>query len=140
VTRRLLLIATVVAALALPASALASHTTYFKTPSGNIRCAYFGPHHASVRCDILQTDNAPAKPKPANCPGDWGHSFSVGKRGHGRWLCAGDSVFKQGERSVHYGHRIKRYGITCRSKTSGLRCTNRHHHGFFLSRSKQRVF
>ena len=137
--RRLLLVAAALTALALPASALAQHITFFKTPSGNIHCAFFGPHHGQVRCDIGQTGNA-VKPRPSWCDFDFGKSYGVTRRGHGRRLCVSDSVNDPHARTLRYGKGIRKYGITCRSRTTGLRCTNRRHHGFFLSRAAQHVF
>ena len=36
--------------------------------------------------------------------------------------------------------RWSRGGFTCKASSAGLRCSNRSGHGFFLSRTSQRVF
>ena len=40
---------------------------------------------------------------------------------------------------LRYGKRFERRGYTCKSRSTGLRCT-RGAHGFFLSRERQRLF
>jgi hypothetical protein len=120
-------------------SAQALDITFFRTPSKNIDCAFFGPKGASVRCDIRETDNAP-KPRPKSCEFDYGNSYGVTRKGRGHRNCVSDSVADPDARVVRYGHSIKRYGIRCRSRESGLRCINARGHGFILSRSKQTVF
>src|SRR4051812_24585507 len=124
--------------LALPAEALAG-ITVFKTPSGNIGCAFFGPKGKSVRCDVRETDDRVA-PRPASCDLDYGHAFGLTPTGRGRRLCVGDTVLDPGARVLGYGHAMKRYGIRCTSRETGLRCVNRRGHGFSLSRGSQKVF
>jgi hypothetical protein len=122
----------VVAALALAApSASATSSSFFRTPSGNIYCAYFG----SLRCDI-RSGLMPKPPKPAGCDFDWGQTYELNRSGGARVGCVSDSVFTPSARVLRYGTRWGRGGITCISRTSGLRCTNASRHGFFLSRAR----
>ena len=39
-----------------------------------------------------------------------------------------------------YGRSLSRSGMRCVSRRRGLTCSNRDHHGFFLSRESQRRF
>jgi hypothetical protein len=125
--------------VAAPAPAAIDDITFFRTPSGNVRCAFFGPKPASLRCDIGTTDNAP-KPTPSSCEFDYGYSYGLTPKGRGRRLCVSDSVADPDARVVGDGHSIKRFGMRCVSKRPGLRCTNGSGHGFAISRAKQRVF
>jgi hypothetical protein len=130
-------------ALAQTASAAAAvgpgRPTFFRTPSGNIRCAFFGPSPASVRCDITKTDNAP-RPRPASCEFDYGMSYGMRARSRAHRLCVSDSVAGPHARVLRYGHSISRHGIRCSSRKAHLRCVNRRHHGFTLSRAAQTLF
>ncbi len=114
----------------------ASAATFFQTPSGNIGCAISG---SFVRCDVLRNDATPP-PQPASCDFDWGNAFGVSAKGRGKRLCVSDTVFDPGARTLAYGRSIKRKGIRCTSRESGLKCKNRRGHGFTLSRDRQRVF
>ncbi len=110
--------------------------TFFKTPSGNTGCAITG---TSVRCDLLRNDAA-KPPRPASCDFEWGNSFGLDRTGRARRLCNSDTVFDPGARVLAYGSSIKRRGIKCTSRESGLRCKNRSGHGFKLSRQSQKLF
>jgi hypothetical protein len=108
---------------------------FFRTPSKNIYCAYFG----SLRCDI----RSGLKPKPRRPPGcefDWGQTLVLGRSGTARVGCVSDSVFDPKARVLAYGTIWRRGGITCVSKTTGLRCFNARNHGFFLSRARSYRF
>jgi hypothetical protein len=121
--------AVIALAVAAPAAA-ATSSSFFRTPSGNIYCAYFG----SLRCDI-RSGILPKPPKPARCDFDWGQTYELPLTGAARVGCVSDSVFTPTARVLRYGTRWTRGGITCLSRTSGLRCTNGSRHGFFLSRA-----
>jgi hypothetical protein len=111
----------------------ALHSRYFKMPSKNIHCAIFS---GNLRCDILSG----LKPEPkGQCDGDW-TGLILASGGKANPVCAGDTVVKKGSKTLEYGSRWKRNKITCKSKTTGLRCHNRKDHGFFLSREKWRKF
>jgi hypothetical protein len=113
---------------------------YFKTPSGNIHCAWYsldqGPE---VRCDIQNF--TPSFKQSADCELDYGYAFAVGtKSGKGEVLCAGDTVTSPDAKVLAYGKSFDKGGLSCISTTKGLTCKNGSGHGFSLSRAKQRVF
>ena len=123
------LITLALAALGAPAAASAAS---FRSPSGNIGCYILSD---GVRCDIVRRDWEPP-PKPASCELDYGHGLSVGRRGRGRFVCAGDTALNNG-RKLHYGASIARGRFRCTSLRSGMRCVNeRNGHGFKLSRQR----
>jgi len=62
--------------------------TGFQSPSGNIGCVI--GRQGGVRCDIRNRDWRPP-PKPASCMLDWGFGLTVGRRGRGQFVCAGDT-------------------------------------------------
>ncbi len=136
--KRALLAAAVVAlgaAFAGPAHARVSSFVQFRTPSGNIGCAYdsgFGPR--SLRCDIASG----LKPRPGR-PKDcrhlaWGDSYSMGVRGRSILTCHGDTAIDPHAKVLAYGKTWSRGGFTCTSRAAGLTCRNASHHGWFLSR------
>ena len=111
--------------------------TGFQSPSGNIGCVI--GRRGGVRCDIRNRDWRPP-PKPASCMLDWGFGLTVGRRGRGRFVCAGDTTLGQGRR-LAYGDAIRRGRFRCVSRRSGMRCTNRRNgHGFALSRERAQRF
>jgi hypothetical protein len=133
-------LALVLAALALPAAApAASDFVFFKTPSGNIGCAFIDFRGKSLRCDLREISNRPPA-RPASCDFDYGQSFGLKPKGRARRLCVSDSVMEPSARRLAYGHSIRRFGIRCTSRTRGLRCVNRRGHGFTLSRDAQTLF
>ena len=96
-------------------------------PSDNIACALYS---GVLRCDIFSG----LKPEPKRkCDLDW-TGLDVAKDGKAGPVCAGDTVYDKHAPVLDYGSKWRRAGITCRSRTSGLRCHNRKGHGFFLSR------
>jgi hypothetical protein len=132
--RSLVALATALGALAgaTPASAAVS----FHSPSGNIRCVIAAKVY--TRCDITQRDWRPP-PKPSSCEFDWGNTLEVRLHGRGRFGCVSDAV--NFGRELSYGESISRGRFRCRSRTSGMRCTNtRNGHGFALSRQRVRRF
>ena len=128
----------VAAALALPAGAAfaVSGAYTFRMPSGNIYCAYehydFAPF--DLRCEI-RSRVKPLPPRPKTC-GDavWGAGYSMRQTGRAFVLCISDTIFDPKAKVLAYGTTWRGGGFTCTSKTTGLRCTNRSGHGFFLSR------
>ena len=129
------LVALVVAFGAIAASAHAARYGAFKTPSGNIVCGYGG---GSIGCGI----KTGLRPAPRNTCHDLDYS---GKRMSLRTtgaavvdLCAGDPgpFLVEAKASVlAYGSKWRGGGITCASRRTGLTCTNRSGHGFFMSRA-----
>jgi hypothetical protein len=124
------------AALAATQAGAASFDDGFRTPSGNITCAYSG---GFIRCDI-GTGVHPLPPRPASCDVDWGQGFELGARGRARIVCAGDTTRGIPVPTLRYGQTWRRGGISCVSRTVGLRCRNRSGHGFFLSRERTSRF
>jgi hypothetical protein len=121
------LVAAVFLGLAAPAAA-----SPFQSPSRNIGCYITAQ---GVRCDISRRDWSPP-PKPASCELDYGQGLSVGPRGRGRVVCAGDTTLGSGRR-LHYGASIARGRFRCTRLRSGMRCVNeRRGHGFKLSRQR----
>jgi hypothetical protein len=133
---RRFLLAFVLLALALPASAAAG-LHGFRSPSGNIACAQEG---ARLRCDILATTNGRPR-RPAACHFDWGYAYATRRGWHrGRRLCVSDTVNDPALPVLAYGHGWTGAGVRCRSRVAGITCTNPAGHGFFLSKARQRLF
>ena len=123
-------------AAALLTAAPASAATFFETPSHNIGCVV---SKSVARCDIREHGWNPP-PKPDDCPVDWGHGLSVGRRGFAGFVCAGDTVFG-GKRVLAYRESIRRGRFECTSRRDGVRCVNlRNDHGFKLARRFARWF
>ena len=139
---RLLLAATLTATLlaTTPAVGSASTTKYFASPSKSIGCLY-GVFEGvrSLRCDLARVDHP--KPRPANCPVDYGDAFELRVHGKASRVCHGDTVFNSRARVLAYG-KTKRFGpFTCRvRKTTGMRCTAPSGHGFRISRQRQKLW
>ena len=125
--RRLpLIVAATCAALALPAAAQAVYTQ-FRTPSGQILCAYLDFGEApQIRCDLLFLNDRAVVLKPS---------------GKARLVKATDVAGHPRSRALAYGTKT-RFGVyTCSSRRTGLTCTNRRtHHGFTVSRQSRKVF
>jgi hypothetical protein len=109
---------------------------FFRTPSKNIYCGYGRPW---LRCDI-SSGLKPKPQKPAGCDFDWGQTYLLSATGRVRLGCVSDSVFSPTSRVLPYGSRWSRGGITCLSKATGLWCSNRVGHGFFMSRQRSYRF
>jgi len=126
-------------AVAIASAASADSLTFFRTPSKNIYCAREKIGRTDMlRCDVRRL--AHQAPKPKGCKFGWGTSFGVKARGRAHALCVSDSVFDPHAKTLAYG-KTRRFGpFRCTSKTSGLRCSNRSGHGFFLNRTSYRFF
>jgi hypothetical protein len=120
--------------LALGATAAEARYVDFVMPSKNIGCGYTDDPRHYLRCDILQSSDMPAKPR--SCDLDYGHAYGMGRRGRAVTLCAGDTVVNRDAPVLGYGETKRIGGFKCRSKTTGLRCTNQAGHGWFLSRQR----
>ena len=141
VRRILLLVAVVAAAVAVGGSGSARGAARatliaFRTPSGNIGCVFDSesPTSASLRCDI-RTGLRPRPAKPPRCDLDWGDSYTMSPRGRVVLTCHGDTAILPQSHVVRYGTRWSKSGFVCVSRVTGLRCTNRSGHGFFMSRA-----
>jgi hypothetical protein len=118
----------------------------FKTPSGNIVCGYgvaTSGRSASIGCGI----KSGLKPAPRNTCVDMdysGKAVSLNATGRARpVVCAGDPgpfLVEAKARVLGYGRSWRGGGITCTSRRTGVTCTNRSGHGFFLSREHWRAF
>jgi hypothetical protein len=134
--------------LVFAASASATTSGNFKTPSGNIVCAYLygrNVQRASVLCGI-KSGLKPAPPR--NGPGckvlDYqGDRVGLEVTGHPSAIpCSGDAGPYAGEssaRTLGYG-KTWSGGIRCTSAVTGLTCRNKSGHGFFLTRAHWRKF
>jgi hypothetical protein len=112
-----------------------------RTPSGNIRCA---ATPAALHCDIAQASyRARLQARCITPPSslDW-HGFELTPTGKGAVTCSGGILVMGPVRYVTLAYgRSWHYGAyTCRSRVTGLTCTNRAGHGLFLSRLSYRVF
>ena len=133
---RLALALTLVVALLVPSAAQAKYKD-FRMPSNNIGCG-FSDDPLYLRCDILQSSDAP--PRPRSCDLDYGYAYGLKRKGRSQVLCAGDTVMNRDAPVLRYG-RTKRIGpFTCTSRRTGLTCKNLSGHGFFLSRADIRRF
>lgn len=112
---------------------------YFKTPSGNIGCAF---EATAAACDIFEKSWTPPS-KPSTCEWDWGHGLHVSSNppAKGRMTCGSDTVHNAQAPALTYGQKMSRYGFTCESRRDGVRCTHdASRHGFFLSRDRYELF
>ena len=127
-------------AVAVTPAAASISLTSFRTPSKNIYCAW---DHSSgspqlLRCDVLHLTHQ--APKPRSCQFDAGSAFGMNPTGRASALCVSDSVFNPRAKVLAYGKTRKFGPFKCSSKTSGLRCSNRSGHGFFLNRDRYKLF
>lgn len=132
------LVATVVTGLLalVPSAAAADSLVGFASPSRNIGCYM---DNTQVRCDIRNRSWSPPR-RPKWCPLDYGQGLTLGARGRGRYVCAGDTAL-DGQRALAYGRSIHRGAFSCTSLSSGMRCVDvRTHHGFVLSRQSAELF
>jgi len=129
-----------VAGILLAVGATSAEARYvdFVMPSGNIGCGYTNEPSRYLRCDILQSSDMPAKPR--SCDLDYGHAYAMNGRGKSRVLCAGDTVVNRNAPVLDYGETKRIGGFRCKSKMTGLRCSNKSDHGWFLSRDRIKRF
>jgi hypothetical protein len=132
-----------IAAALVTGSASARHALYvsFRTPSGNIGCAYskFSGEPGYLRCEIVSG----LKPRPrqvGSCQGDFGRAVSMNATGRSHALCITDTVINPAAPVLAYRRVWQRGGFRCVSRTTGLTCTNLSRHGWFLSRARSRIF
>lgn len=131
----------------------AADEQYFKSPSGNINCAYFSKSRgigANVSCYI---DNfVPTLKKSVRqskeeiealgrCAPAGMSAFKIeaDSKTADVW-CPTDTVKTEKSAVLQYGENWKAEGFVCFSRTSGIECKNSLGHGFSLSRSRQKVF
>jgi len=112
----------------------------FMTPSGNIYCNGMVGGGGSIGCAIISRSGAPAKKKPDSCLATWGHSFYLEATGPAGMSCSSKPERVDYTDKAGYGQTGEFGSIICKSERTGLTCSNKSGHGFFLSRAKQRVF
>jgi hypothetical protein len=104
-----------------------SKDTYidFRMPSNNVFCAYISSAMSGLK----------PKPSSTGCvEGSRGVSADINVYGRATYPCSSDTVYNTHARMLAYGTTWRHGGFVCKSQTSGLRCTNKSAHGFFLSR------
>lgn len=109
----------------------------FVTPSGNIACRMSTDE---VRCDVTeQTWDLPAE--PAGCTGTFGAGTVLTGTGSGELSCVSDSLVDPGLETLEYGTAIRRDGVLCASRETGVRCENEQtRHGFQVARAAFELF
>lgn len=103
-----------------------------QTPSKNITC---GDLSQGIACLIFEQDFVTER----SCDGTYTASGGVRRSGRSSFTvgCFGGVPYAATNvRTLGYGKSVTHRGVTCRSTTSGLRCSNRDRHGFFLSRKR----
>jgi hypothetical protein len=135
------LAAAALAASALAASALSAPLPGVRTPTHNITCAVTP---AALHCDIAQASYRTRLQKGCIAPPtglDW-HGFELTPKGKGAITCSGGVLVMGPVRYVtlRYGRTWRNGTYTCRSRLTGLTCTNRAGHGLSLSRASYRTF
>lgn len=131
---RLAALLALVAAIAVPEATPAA-LVHFTTPSRNIGCI---GNTTRLRCDIVRTSVKPP-PKPLTCDFDWGNAFELLPRFAAHRMCVSDSAMGA-RRVLGYGKSIRIGSFLCTSRRSGLPCTSRTRHGFFLSRTRINLY
>jgi len=111
--------------------AATSDDDFFRSPTGNIGCAY-AADLGYLRCDV-RDGVKPLPPMPKSCEYDWGQGFWLHKTGKATIVCAGDTALGNGK-VIPYGQTWKRGVFSCASSTGGFRCKNADGHGFFIAR------
>ena len=122
-----LIVAATGAALAFPAAAQAVYKT-FRTPSGQILCAYFNPFEGplQIRCDLLFLNDRAVVLRPS---------------GKARLTKVTDAAGNPRSRTLAYGSSTRLGIYTCTSRRSGLTCkVRRTGHGFTVSKQSRKVF
>jgi hypothetical protein len=146
--RSLVIVALCALALASAGAALAKTVLPgFHSPSGNIKCLFI-PNPSILLCQIARADYA--KTLQARCMGpggagvDW-HGFELTASRKGGVTCSGGILYSPGsQRPVYvnlpYGTSWRHGVFTCKSRVTGVTCTNRTGHGLFVSRQTWRVW
>jgi len=148
ITKRALATATVATAIALPATAHASLSDLFQSPSGNIGCAMvrLSGGTGGASCDVTRYDFA----DPGNCPNGVGTSqsdvfvrFLLYQSSQAQIECHSghtDTVGGNGERTLDYGQTSSVGTVTCDSEPAGITCTdNSTGHFFRVSRESYQL-
>jgi hypothetical protein len=130
----------VLCGLAAAGPAQAQSNDSFKTPTGNIVCAFYG---TDVECGIKSGLNPPPA-RQACTDGDFVDNRLVLSPARAEPLrCAGDPgafVEEPNARVLGYGTTMTKGEVGCTSFEFGVVCANSKGHGFFLSRAVVRYF
>jgi len=123
----LALLATGVAATAIPASADAALRT-FRSPTGNLGCQFYSDVDVSrqVRCEWKGGND---------------RALVLDETRKGKRIKITDTVFDPKAKVLAYGKSTTFGRLKCTSRESGITCKSlRSNHGFSVSVQKQRVF
>ena len=136
-TRRLLFVLLPLTAIAVAAAPAHALFKQFRTPSSKIGC-YYSTGPTFLRCDTAYPTSFTNKKHGRE--GDYGQAFGMTRRGKANAICAGDTALAPDSAAIPYG-TSRRFGpYKCTSRQSGLTCTNAAHHGWTLSRQRQKLF
>ena len=121
------------AVFAVPAGARTIHNARFQSPTKLIQCGInIKLEGGGITCYTPYLPHKEldgyVKLKPSGKP-------ILGERGDSPWLPTAHKVV-----TLRYGGHWSGADVHCTMQTSGLTCTNRSRHGFFLSRQRQRYF
>jgi hypothetical protein len=118
-------------------SSYGADVTRFATPSGNIACAMSA---AEVRCDVAQRSWT-IPPAPPGCAGEFGAGTVLAGTGRGELSCVSDTLADPGLKVLDYGTAVRRDGVVCASRETGVRCENESTgHGFQVARAAYELF
>jgi hypothetical protein len=112
----------------------------FATPSGNIICFASAGQHGFIECEI-KSGLVPRPPRDG-CDLDQ-PGLSLSSTGPAKPSCRSDpspAWFDRQIPTLAYGTTWAGFGVSCLSESTGLRCTNRDGHGFFLARENWSTF
>lgn len=110
---------------------------YFKSPSGNIKCA---ADSSSVDCVILSTHSGVSAPVYEDCHAN---HVSLSSSGRPEGICESDFAYSGFAGSVPvlgYGQTKRGNGWSCTSAKTGMTCRNSSGHGFSMSKANIRFF
>ena len=130
---RILLAAAATAVFAPAALGGTIHHARFQSPTKLIQCGVnIEQEGGGISCFapyLPHTDlDGYVKLKPHGRP-------KLGERGDSPWLPSARTVV-----TLRYGEGWSRAGLHCTMRTTGLTCRNEDHHGFVLSKQRQRYF
>ena len=132
------------AALAFASVAQGATVPAFRSPSGNISCAFVAKP-GMLFCNIVQSRYAQQLQArcihPDGSGVDW-HGFELSSRRAGKVTCSGGLLVMGTVKyvTVPYGKTWRRGPFTCASRVTGVTCRTSVGHGVFLSRESWRVW
>jgi hypothetical protein len=122
--KKKLWLALVLTALAAPAAASAWTSNSFQSPTHNIGCRYY-PRTDVVKC-MTRND---------------GFTLVLNETSRGRRGASYGVYVSPSAPVLPYGSSWRAFGFRCRSRISGMTCSNAYSgHGFFLERHTYRVW